>query len=48
VVIIARTTHDNPVEFRITAADNNVTKVAILVADETLARAIFEKTKANL
>ena len=48
VVIIARTAHDKPVEFRITAADNNVTKVAILVADETLARAIFEKAKANL
>jgi len=48
MVIIARTTQDKPVEFRIAAASNNVTKVAILVGDETLARAIFEKTKANL
>jgi len=48
VVIIARTTQDKPVEFRIAAAPNNVTKVAILVGDETLARAIFEKTKAKL
>jgi len=48
VVIIARTTQDEPVEFRIATASNNVTKVAILVGDETLARAIFEKTKANL
>jgi hypothetical protein len=48
VVIIARTAHDKPVEFRIAAAASNVTKVAILVGDETLARAIFEKTKANL
>jgi hypothetical protein len=48
VVIIARTAHDRPVEFRIAAAGGNVTKVAILVGDEALARAIFEKTKANL
>ena len=48
VVIIARTTHDKPVEFRIAAAGDNATKVTILVCDETMARAIFEKTKANL
>jgi hypothetical protein len=48
VVIIARTAHDKPVEFRISAAASNVTKVAILVGDETLARAIFEKIKAKL
>ena len=48
VVIVARTTHDEPVEFRMVAAANNVTRVAILIGDETLALAIFEKTKANL
>jgi len=48
VVIIARTGHDEPVEFKMAAAANDVTKVAIRVADETLARAIFERTKANL
>lgn len=48
VVIIARTAQNARIEFRVTSAADNVTKVAILAGDETLARTIFEKAKANL
>jgi hypothetical protein len=48
VVIVARTTQDKPVEFRIAAVGSNVTKVAIFVDDETLARTILERTKTDL
>ncbi len=48
VVIVARTAQDKRIEFRVAAAANNVTKVAILLGDETLARAVLDETKANL
>jgi hypothetical protein len=47
-VIIARTTQDKRIEFRVAAAADNVTKVAILFGDETLARAVLDEIKTNL
>jgi hypothetical protein len=47
-VIIARTAQEKQIEFKVTAAADNVTEVAILIGDEALARAIFDKIKASL
>ncbi len=48
VVIVARTIEDMRVEFRLSTAADNVTRVVILAGDELRARTIFEKTKASL